>query len=516
MTAGLRTTVLAALATGLLIGCGAEPGASVFEATADWHCAQWCLLRGAPLVGVPVTTDDVERVLSSNHVGHSFEDLRTALLTLGVAAKGRRVPWDEFVHAPSLPAIVHLRQPDHFVVALRSTSGDLLWLDGAAEQRYLKTERVRQRWSGFVLQLARDPHAATDPRFQRNVPAAGPRAQFAALHLDAGLISPNVPQVEFTFTLQNVGDAPLVVTSIDADCSCFRAEAPGAPVPPGGAVPLTFRFATAGGAGNGLVDHSAVVRSNDPRQPALALRATGYFDRSVRTLPQEVNFGSVVGGETASRSVFLQVAGEAARDCAVTKVVCGHPLIRASVAADGPLEPELPGLTPTDRPPPADRKVVEITLALPAPETTAAAEELHTHVQIHLSHPQRPTVDVPVRGRLIPRIRADRDIAVFRKAPATTAEDAWKATLVLVPHRAERIQLETVELAESPIAFRSDEPDQFGRLPLHLEAAAAPPPAAPAHLLIRMRSQDAAKSWELRLPAAFLAPSPTPATEPQP
>lgn len=146
------------------------------------QCGHWALTRAANLLGVPLTVTASMRLLPSNPAGHSFLELRSALRTKGIEARGRSESFESFL-AGEFPAIVHLKDPDHFVVAIRTDKGVLTFFDGAGRRARIPIDGIRERWTGNLLRLTRVvPERSSAP--------AAPRMQFDTLYIDQG----NIPR----------------------------------------------------------------------------------------------------------------------------------------------------------------------------------------------------------------------------------------------------------------------------------------------------------------------------------
>jgi hypothetical protein len=94
---------------------------------------------------------------------------------------------------------------------------------------------------------------------------AQPRASIAEATHNFGKVEKGVV-LSHTFTLQNTGNAPLIVTAADVACSCTQVDFPKSPVAPGssGAIAVTFNTASV----YGRQDRVVLLHSNDPASPS--------------------------------------------------------------------------------------------------------------------------------------------------------------------------------------------------------------------------------------------------------
>ena len=79
------------------------------------QCAHWSILRCSQLLGVPVSMDYLTRRLPYREKGHSMLHVSKVLREIGFETEGRR----ETLHSlqnQTFPCVVHLTNPDHYVV----------------------------------------------------------------------------------------------------------------------------------------------------------------------------------------------------------------------------------------------------------------------------------------------------------------------------------------------------------------------------------------------------------------
>lgn len=121
---------------------------------------------------------------------------------------------------------------------------------------------------------------------------------------------------------QNMGNGALVVEAVKTSCACARSTRPENPIPPGGngTIELQFR-AAAGGAGS--FSQNAIVKTNDPHFPVIALRVEGSSGQEAYIIPRHVDLDEIPLGE--SKSALLLVRSNAdASDVAVRQVASLH------------------------------------------------------------------------------------------------------------------------------------------------------------------------------------------------
>jgi hypothetical protein len=410
---------------------------AVMQSSGDWKCAQWAVLRAAPFLGLRVSHEEVERILPRADRGHSMAEIRSAMESIGVRAVGRRFTWDEFHASPFVPAIVHLKDPDHFVIAIRSTNGDQLWIDGEETTLYLKSEAARRRWSGNVLVLSRDHPSPPDLADERRAVA-----EFKSLHLDAGRVPFEQKQIDYSFELKNTGTAPLIIASVASDCGCFSVDAPSSPVQPGQEASIRCRYAANNQ--SRMIDHVATVTTNDPRQSKIVLRATGFYDRSVRVLPTVVQGGDVSHGQHIERKAYIHFPGETAT---VLDVSCDSELVVVSVDQQS-AESEHPHLTTNMPSTQTASKAFVVNITIRNESIRPDAEIIRAEILVRTNQKYSSELRIPVVFRQMPPVQIQPDIVIFRRS-RTAQPDIWESSAALIAKSPLSIECTEVRLGDS-------------------------------------------------------------------
>ncbi len=104
--------------------------------------------------------------------------------------------------------------------------------------------------------------------------AAGPRLSVPELRHNFGLALDG-DLVAHAFVLYNLGDAPLSILDIVAECGCTAAELTTNPIPPGGRGELWVQFHTDGYGGSAVVVKTISLATDDPALPVISLLVTG-------------------------------------------------------------------------------------------------------------------------------------------------------------------------------------------------------------------------------------------------
>jgi len=80
--------------------------------------------------------------------------------------------------------------------------------------------------------------------------------------------------VNHVFTVENVGDAKLLIKDVKSLCACTQATIAAREIPPGGKTELTVTFTPAVHKILGKVTRTVIIESNDPDEPKRELTIT--------------------------------------------------------------------------------------------------------------------------------------------------------------------------------------------------------------------------------------------------
>lgn len=202
----------------------------------------------------------------------------------GLALVGVRGTLDELA-AEALPAILHLREPDHFVVLVDAWA-DQVRVEGLTPQGWAVLPRaaLAERFSGAAL-IVEPPEAG--PR---------PRLRLDDAHCTFSVTAPG-QRVSHVFRFRNTGDAPLQIRSVVSGCACTTTERVVDVVPPGGtgeiAMELEVRQA-------GRTHQTIEVHTNDPLRPRAFLTFEGDAPMNLRVAPSRLRMVCDVDGQPAA------------------------------------------------------------------------------------------------------------------------------------------------------------------------------------------------------------------------
>ncbi len=105
-------------------------------------------------------------------------------------------------------------------------------------------------------------------------PPAEPFAEFSfeTEEHDFGSV-PNGPDVMYEFKFKNIGNTPLIISSVTAPCGCTAPEAPKDPIAPGASAVIKVVYHTQGRVG--VISKAVTVNSNSKSQPVKLLYIKG-------------------------------------------------------------------------------------------------------------------------------------------------------------------------------------------------------------------------------------------------
>lgn len=304
------------------------------------QCGHWAILRVAQLHGLLLTTTEVGRRLPRNQQGHSLLQLKQCLEELGLEVTGVRESLDDLIRRGE-PAILHLNEPEHFVVLARASPQQLLLFDAQGQRLRLSRDRVLPRYTGRALVISRAEGQAL--RYLQEQHQAGtPLVQFDALYLDRGDISILEWEVEYRFPFKNAGDAPLEIIEKAGDCTCLRVTGPNR-LAAGESGTLVATFTHVPTQHPEGFTHEILVTTNDPVQPRLILVAAGKTATDLFVMPQRIDWGTVLPGESRLQQVRVYYNGEDADLLSRVQLDCTLPgvklkaLSRSEYYAENPL-----------------------------------------------------------------------------------------------------------------------------------------------------------------------------------
>ena len=396
----------------------------------DRLCGPQCLLHVCQYYGVDADIGELTKLCGYDEKdGTSMLGLLDAAKAKGLKAVGMKIGLDELAGL-QVPAIAHLWD-SHFVVVEATGSADtLLVTNPPREPVSVKNEDLQKAYSGFALLVSADaglfPHGD----------ASGPDLRFDGYAYDFGKLYEG-DTAECKFTCRNVGNEDLVVTKVEASCSCLTPMQGGFAIPAGGTGEIEALFVS-DGYRRGIAK-KLLVTSNDPITPVVQLDVVGYVKSAkLLTSPRALDFGEHSRRDTVHELIYIPSSAE--EKITVTGVSSDSPFVTAAVAQTK--DYLRPG------------HMVMATLLPGAP-----IGKLNAKLTITSNHPRDPQTQLPVTAAITGDIAVDRNSLFFgmvRKG------EAAESKIVISTTGEDPLEIEKVDNALDYIAFDM-QPDSDGK-----------------------------------------------------
>ncbi|MBY0232517.1 MAG: DUF1573 domain-containing protein [Gemmataceae bacterium] len=421
-----RSVVVAAtlvLASSAAIGLGlwlrARPASEPPPSEGGLSCGHWVVLRAGELLGVPISPSTLVDSMPASAEGHSLQDVADALRRAGLAAEGTQEDLETFLRGSGV-RVVHLTAPDHFVVVNNAGPRTVAFLDHQGRRQIARTESFARHWSGHVLHVER---TAASGGFHGEAKPGKPRIDFTTLFIDKGDLPTRaeMKSVRFEYPFRNRGHGPLTIKKAHSGCSCLKAIHPDKPVPPGGTgtVVLEYRLDPS----KRSFFHDAVVETNDPDFPAVALRAAGNAHVLVTVSPNPLVLGDVPLGADKRAVLFVAYSGEEDFELRQATGKRLSPLVHSTSSRELAdlvlLGAAMPRLSPNSR-------IIEASI--PTGKLGPVADE----VVITTNVKGFSTIRIPVSGRIVPPVSTSPSLLSFGEV---ALGDSAKRSLALIHHQ---------------------------------------------------------------------------------
>ena len=163
------------------------------------NCGATSVFALATAMGRPPAAEARQTVLSAFPAERmSMADVKEAAALVGIELEGVSGEFDDVVDRVRGPKILHLSQPDHFLVALRA-SEEWVQVADVGGVRALPRSEIEALYSGRALIIG-----------QGSAEPGGPRLLLPEFHHEAGITGIG-QQISRVFALTNAGDEDLVV-----------------------------------------------------------------------------------------------------------------------------------------------------------------------------------------------------------------------------------------------------------------------------------------------------------------
>lgn len=279
-------------------------------------CGIDSLYLGLKLTGVDADYFDLIEKAKIEESGQwtSLSTLWSVAREIGVNAKAIEIEGREEKYLKKFlldnscrTAILHLKsykdQPEHLACAYLSKNGKIRILGDMSFQIDIR-ENWHKRWSGIALVLSRKPFKGTGLEGKY-----APRIFIDSKVFDAGNV-PNGSSYEYSFTLQNKGNAVLNIKDVVHSCACSKVSFSSKTVFPGSSITLTGSTSV----GNRTGPRKTIMRiiSDDPETPCLEVVLKCLVESPViEVQPSSLKFSDIFPGGKSSATVILNFREEA-------------------------------------------------------------------------------------------------------------------------------------------------------------------------------------------------------------
>lgn len=343
---------------------------------AVWLCAppgpaQTCGVASvfdlASLIGWDLSPEERQELVGAYPKAEvSMLDVQRAANSIGIALVGARAAFDELRSEVPGAKVIHLRDPDHFLVLARASQR---WGQVVEHGRILiySLEEIQERYTGHALVLEREEEPG------------GPRLQLHEFHHSFGIAGVG-QQVQHAFKVTNLGDGDLAITLQAKGCRRPDASIGKELLRPGESTDVTVKLAVTH---SGPLMKSVALLTNDVYQPVAYLTMHGKVPHDLRAYPDRLY---VTGEKGQAMSRAVTVSGPA--DMQLKSVVCDKQFFDIQVG-----EPSVSA---------DEKKTWHIELTF---KPGGFVEKVDDQLSIHTTHPERPLITIPITGE----IRGDLD-----------------------------------------------------------------------------------------------------------
>lgn len=163
---------------------------------------------------------------------------------------------------------------------------------------------------------------------------AGPMVKLAEAEYDFGRVMQG-NKVVHEFSIQNAGDADLILQRISPSCGCTGAAVSSSTIKPGTSEKVRVTFDTSGMYGSKAKTVS--VQTNSREQPEVILKLRGSVVRGITAAPERIQFGEVAqGASVATRTQEFALTVTEGTDWQVARVTTGSRFLSvAALSAQG-------------------------------------------------------------------------------------------------------------------------------------------------------------------------------------
>ena len=338
-------------------------------------CGPYSLMVIAKTFGVDVDLSCIAELAGTTRQGTTMKGLADAAHKLGLRARGLKLSRYQLMDL-KLPTIAYVND-NHFFVIDQILNDKLSITDINLEFNFMSLEEFDQIWDGYVLTVSpsRDENSENQPNIWVD--------RFV---YDFGVAASDL--IETDFTVENTGNADLIIRDLIPGCSCAKFEISRKIIPPGEQAQLTMAFNLTGLWGE--TSTTAKLLSNDSNQPILTFVIKGIAKTTLAISPKSIELGRILEADKAKTiTQKIKIRDPGTGDLKIKKVKSSSDAVRSQ------LFQEQKG---------AD---AEIHIWIIPEQCTQISPDrtFKEHVTIYTNHKESSELVVPIQGEIGPIIQ---------------------------------------------------------------------------------------------------------------
>ncbi len=281
-------------------------------------CGPYALMVVAKTFGVDVDLSSVADLAGTTPRGTTMKGLADAAHKLGLRARGLKISLRQLTNL-RLPTIAYVND-NHFFVIDQILNDKLSITDINMEFDFMSLEEFDQIWNGYVLTVS--PERKEDLANQPNIWAD-------QLIYDFG-VADSDQVIEKNFTVENTGNADLIIRDLIPGCNCTKFEISRKIIPPGEQAQIFMAYDIKGRWGKTAA--ASKVLSNDVDQPILTFVIQGIAKTTLAISPQGIELGRILESEKETPiSQKIRIRDPGTNDLKIKKVKSSSDAVRAEL-----------------------------------------------------------------------------------------------------------------------------------------------------------------------------------------
>lgn len=263
------------------------------------QCGQYAVYFVSRKLGVPISMDEVMRLLPPKQSGETMLEILNAFKKIGFESQGYEIVWSDLA-VMNLPVIVHTK--DHFIVIEQINKEYMTIVDSDGRRRWITNDELRSAWDGKVISVKKRPDFVL-PLFIERPAGKHPHIVFDTLYMDSGDVEREQKFANYKFTVFNRGSSELLIKNIIPDCICTQAESSARRISPGSSGTILVKYDAS--AVRGAFANAIMLETNDPIYPNVQLRIGGYVSSALDVSPRTLRLGTLRSNEEAEATAYI-------------------------------------------------------------------------------------------------------------------------------------------------------------------------------------------------------------------